>query len=343
MKRITVIIPFLNEEPVIEKMYERLKQLAEECPDYRFDFLFVNDGSEDQSLRIILKLRNYDQRVSIVDLSRNYGKEIAMLAGFDHAKGDAAVVIDSDLQQPPELIKEMIEWWEKGYEDVYAIRKERKGESFIKKWTSACYYRILQKASRTNIYANAGDFRLLDRKAVDALKMIREHERYTKGLYGWIGFKKKELYYDADERAGGTTKWRFSSLFNLAMNGITSYTTLPLKITTIIGGVVSLAAFIYMMIVLVQTLLLGADVSGYPSLMIGILFLGGLQLISLGIIGEYLGRVFNETKRRPLYFVDTYYDSESPETSKPIDQKQDRISIFSLIEEETQTRKEHRN
>lgn len=323
MKEITVIIPFLNEEPVLEKMYERLKQLADDCSEYRFEFLFVNDGSNDQSLAIVLELRKFDSRVSIVDLSRNYGKEIAMLAGFDHAKGDAVVVIDSDLQQPPELIKEMIDWWEKGYDDVYAIRKERKGENFLKKWASAYYYKLLQKASRTNVYPNAGDFRLLDRKAVDALKKIREHERYTKGLYSWIGFKKKEVYYDADERAGGTTKWVFSSLFNLAMNGLTSNTTLPLKITTIIGAFVSLAAFLYMMIVLVQTLLLGADVSGYPSLMIGILFLGGLQLISLGIIGEYLGRVFNETKRRPLYFIDTYYTSESSET--PIENEEGKF------------------
>ncbi|WP_086444172.1 glycosyltransferase family 2 protein [Candidatus Enterococcus lemimoniae] len=343
MKRITVIIPFLNEESVLEKLYERLILLADDCSTYRFDFLFVNDGSNDQSLAIVLGLRKKDDRVTLLDLSRNYGKEIAMLAGFDHAKGDAVVVIDSDLQQPPELIKEMIIWWEKGYEDVYAVRKERKGEHFFKKWTSACYYKILQKASKTNIYPNAGDFRLLDRKAVEALKTIREHERYTKGLYGWIGFKKKELYYDADERAGGTTKWRFSALFNLAMNGVTSYTTLPLKITTVIGGIVSFAAFIYMLIVLVQTLLLGADVSGYPSLMIGILFLGGLQLISLGIIGEYLGRVFNETKKRPLYFIDTYYDTQSSETSKLSEQKLEGNPIFSLIEENKRIRKEHRH
>ncbi|EOH98899.1 hypothetical protein UAY_02168 [Enterococcus moraviensis ATCC BAA-383] len=340
MKRITVIIPFLNEESVLEKMYERLTLLADSCCDYRFDFLFVNDGSTDQSLPIILGLKAFDDRISVVDLSRNYGKEIAMLAGFDHAQGDAAVVIDSDLQQPPELIKEMIVWWEKGYEDVYAVRKERKGERFLKKWTSAFYYRILQKASKTNIYPNAGDFRLLDRKAVEALKTIREQERYTKGLYSWIGFKKKELFYNADERAGGTTKWRFSSLFHLAMNGVTSYTTLPLKITTIIGGIVSIAAFLYMMIVLVQTLLLGADVSGYPSLMIGILFLGGLQLISLGIIGEYLGRVFNETKKRPLYFIDTYYESKSPLSKK---EKVEENPIISLLEEEKSIRKEQRN
>lgn len=311
MKRLTIVIPFFNEEMVLEQLYNRLERLTKQCSKYRFDFLFVNDGSQDQSVPIVLKLKEKDSRIALLDLSRNYGKETAMLAGIDYAKGDALVIIDADLQQPPEMIKEMINWWEQGYSDVYAVRKERRGESALKKISSSLYYRILQKASNINIYPHAGDFRLLDRKMINALKQLREQERYTKGLYGWVGFKKKELFYDADERAGGTTKWRATTLMNLAMNGITSYTTLPLRISAMIGVVVSFVAFIYMMIVLIQTLLLGASVSGYPSLMIGILFLGGLQLISLGIIGEYLGRVFNETKNRPLYFVNEYYQGNS--------------------------------
>ncbi|WP_086315252.1 polyisoprenyl-phosphate glycosyltransferase [Enterococcus sp. 7F3_DIV0205] len=311
MKKITIIVPFLNEEEVLGQLYQRLEQLSQTCSSYQFEYLFVNDGSEDQSVSIILALQEKDSRITLLDLSRNFGKEVAMLAGFDYAKGDAAVVIDADLQQPPELIQEMILWWEQGYSDVYAVRKNRKGETFLKKLLSSSYYKILQKTTRTTIYPHAGDFRLLDRKAINALKELREHERYTKGLYGWIGYRKKELFYDADERAGGATKWRLSSLANLAMNGITSYTTLPLRVSAMIGAVVSVVGFIYMMIVLVQTLLLGASVSGYPSLMIGILFLGGLQLISLGIIGEYLGRVFNETKKRPLYFVEEYYEGQT--------------------------------
>src|SRR5699024_6033428 len=229
--------------------------------------------------------------------------ETAMLAGFDHADGDAVIVIDADLQQPPETIAEMIYWWERGYEDVYAIRIKRDGEKQWKKWTSRLYYNLVQKITREKVYAAAGDFRLLDRKCVRALRELRENERYTKGMYGWIGFKKKEIEYTADERAAGETKWKAGDLFKLALDGITSYSTAPLKIWSYAGFFISFIAFLYLAYEIIKTLIHGTNVAGYPTLLASILFLGGIQLISLGVIGEYLGRVFIETKGRPPYFI----------------------------------------
>src|SRR5699024_5546060 len=202
--------------------------------NYDFEFLFVNDGSKDNTLKLVKEYRKQDVRVKYVDLSRNFGKEIGMLAGMDYANGDAVIIIDADLQHPPEKINEMIEWWEKGYDYVYTVRLNRE-ESFLKKMTSKLYYRLLQKMTEENVYPNSGDFRLLDRKCVDALISMRETERYTKGMYGWIGFKKKELTYVEEERVAGETKWQFKQLFKLAMDGINSYRTIPLRISTIIS------------------------------------------------------------------------------------------------------------
>lgn len=303
MKKITVLIPAYNEEDVIEKMYGKLTSVCEKLNTYQFEFLFINDGSQDRTLEMIKEYKLQDERVEYVDLSRNFGKEVAMLSGFDYATGDAVIIIDADLQQPPEVFEEMIHWWEEGYDDVYAIRKKQKGENWFKKWTSKKYFQIIQKIARENVYPQAGDFRLLDKKCVDALTSLREQERYTKGLYGWIGFKKKEIEYTAEPRAGGETKWRLSALINLALNGITSYSTIPLKVWSIIGVTISFVSFAYLLYELIRTLLFGTDVAGYPSLLAGVLLLGGIQLISLGVIGEYLGRVFIETKNRPVYFV----------------------------------------
>jgi glycosyltransferase involved in cell wall biosynthesis len=254
-----------------------------------------------------------DSRISYVDLSRNFGKEIAMIAGLDYAQGDAVVLMDADLQDPPELIPELIKYWEQGYDDVYAKRRSRDGESWLKKFTSAQFYRVLQKTTRIPIQKDTGDFRLLDRRAVDALRQLRETQRYTKGMFSWIGFNKKEILFDRDPRAAGETKWHYASLVNLAIEGITSFTVAPLRISAVVGTFVSLFAFIYMAFIIGRTLLFGNNVDGYASLMTVILFLGGLQLLSIGIIGEYLGRVFNETKRRPLYFVDEYNDEKEKE------------------------------
>lgn len=303
MKQIDLVIPVYNEEEVLPQFMERILETTRQIPNYDFNFLFINDGSSDGSLELIRSFHEKDSRVRYIDLSRNFGKETAMLAGFDHAGGDAIIVIDADLQQPPETIQEMIRWWEEGYEDVYAVRVRREGEKKWKEWTSNFYYYLVQKMTPEKVYPRAGDFRLLDKKCVEALRKLRESERYTKGMYGWIGFKKKEIEYVADERAAGETKWNIGDLFKLAVDGITSYSTVPLKVWSYAGIVISLLSFSYLTYEMIKTLLYGTNVAGYPTLLAAILFLGGIQLISLGVIGEYLGRVFIETKDRPPYFV----------------------------------------
>lgn len=302
MKLITIIIPCYNEEDVLPHLVQRLNEVTNSMTDYNFEFLFVNDGSVDGTLDLIKKYQSKDSRIKYVDLSRNFGKEIGMLAGMDYAKGDAVIMIDADLQHPPEKMIEMIEWWEKGYDDVYIVRLNRE-ESFLKKSLSKLYYKLLQKMTDEYIYPNSGDFRLLDRKCVDALISMRETERYTKGMYGWIGFKKKELTYQEKERAAGETKWQFKQLIKLAIDGITSYSTVPLRVSSIIGIIISLVAFVFLVIEIVKILISGPEVAGYGTLLVGILFMGGIQLISLGVIGEYLSRVFIETKERPPYLV----------------------------------------
>lgn len=310
MKTISILIPSYNEEAVLNQLYARLTKTASEASDYVFEFLFINDGSRDRTLDIIKELATKDTRVAYVNLSRNFGKEIAMIAGFDHAKGDAVIVIDADLQDPPELIPQMITYWEDGFDDVYAKRKSRAGESWLKKKTSKWFYSILQKSTNIPIQRDTGDFRLLSRRAVDALKEFRESERYTKGMFSWIGYKKKEILYDRDPRAAGETKWSFIKLLNLAIDGITSFTIAPLRISSFLGIVVSICAFIYIVYLVIRTIFFGSDLAGYPSMMAVILFIGGVQLLSLGIIGEYIGRIFIETKNRPLYFVEEYHHAK---------------------------------
>ncbi|WP_223065901.1 glycosyltransferase family 2 protein [Paenibacillus caui] len=308
MKKITILIPAYNEEEVLFSLYERLQSVIDRLPQFQFELLFVNDGSKDNTLGIIKYLRHSDSRISYVDLSRNFGKEIAMMAGFDHALGDAVIIIDADLQDPPELIPEMIRYWQEGYDDVYAKRRTRSGETWFKKWTATTFYKILQKLSSIPIQPNTGDFRLLDRRFVDALKQLRETQRYTKGIFSWIGFNKKEILFDREPRAAGKSKWNYIKLIDLAIEGITSFTTKPLRISALFGVATSLSAFFFLVWIILKTLIYGENVAGYPSLMSVILFLGGIQLISMGVIGEYLGRIFNETKKRPLYFVNEYND-----------------------------------
>jgi glycosyltransferase involved in cell wall biosynthesis len=315
-KKISILIPAYNEQEVLSHLYERLNKLAGETSDYSFEFLFVNDGSRDRTLEIIKSYAAKDPRVAYVNLSRNFGKETAMIAGLDHVTGDATVIIDADLQDPPELIPKMIAYWEEGYDDVYARGNSRQGETWLKKATSTAFYKVLQKSTRIPIQQDTGDFRLLDRRCVEALKQIRESQRYTKGMFSWIGYKKKEITYDRDPRVAGESKWNYLQLINLAIEGIVSFTTSPLRLSTYVGLLVSLLAFLYVLYLVVRTLLYGTDLAGYPSMMAVILFLGGVQLLSLGIIGEYIGRIFNETKGRPLYFVEEYYASEKAAHSK---------------------------
>ena len=312
-KLVTILIPAYNEQEALPILYKRLVKLMDSLPQYNFELLFVNDGSRDKTLEILKEMRKSDSRVCYVNLSRNYGKEVAMIAGFDYVNGDCMINIDADLQDPPELIPEMLKYWEEGYDDVYAKRKSRKGESILKKLTSWGYYRVLQSMTNIQIQTDTGDFRLLDRRCVEAIRQMRESQRYTKGLYSWIGYKKKEILYDRDARVAGKTKWNYRQLANLSIDGITSFTTSPLRWAAIIGMLVSLCGFIYMIIIIAKTLISGIDVPGYASMMVVILFLGGLQLIFLGIIGEYLGRAFYESKGRPLYFIDCY--NENRETN----------------------------
>ena len=306
MKKVSILIPAYNEEEVLYTLYDRLENVINKLNNYEFEVLLINDGSKDNTLNILRELRKRDKRMCYINLSRNYGKETAMIAGLDYVTGDCCIILDADLQDPPELIEEMLKYWEQGYDDVYAKRKSRAGESFMKKFTSSLFYKMLQKSTRIPIQKNTGDFRLLDRRCVDALRKFRESERYTKGMFSWIGFNKKEILFDRDPRVAGSTKWNYWKLIDLAIEGITSFTTKPLRISSFLGVIISFCAFVYIVIIIARNLIMGEAVKGYPSLMAVILFLGGVQLLSLGIIGEYIGRVFNETKRRPLYFVEEY-------------------------------------
>lgn len=302
MKMITIMIPAYNEEESIPLLLKTLKEKLQDLRQYQFEILFINDGSTDQTLEVIKDEASLDKRIQYVDLSRNFGKETAMLAGFDYAKGDAVVIMDADLQHPPEMIFDMIHYWEEGFDDVYTVRLN-KNDSAIRKFFSSLYYKILQNVSDEEVYPSAGDFRLLDRKCVEALKQMRESERYTKGMYGWIGFKKKRLEYEEQDRVAGETKWSYRHLFNLAINGILSYSTVPLRLSTYLGLIMSFLAFIYLVYEVSKTLIHGSAVSGYPTIIASVLLLGGIQLISTGIIGEYLSKVFIETKDRPVYLV----------------------------------------
>lgn len=306
MKIITILVPCYNEENNINLLYNRLKNLIKSLPCYEFQILLINDGSKDKTLDRMQELHESDQRVSYLSLSRNFGKENAMLAGLDYASGDAVILMDADLQDPPELIPQMIAEWEKGYDDVYARRRSRAGETWLKKTTAHLYYRLLRKFADIDIPVDVGDFRLLDRQAVDALCTLRERQRYTKGLFSWIGYNKKELLFDRDPRAAGNSKMNFLKLFGLAVDGITSFSVAPLRLASVLGLVISTVAFLYLLFVIIKTLLFGDPVAGYPSMISIILFMGGIQLIVLGIIGEYVGRIFYEAKGRPDYLVSEY-------------------------------------
>lgn len=305
-KKVSILLPAYNEEASFGLLEQCMSQVICDNPDYDWEFLLVNDGSSDNTLQLMEKLYQQDSaHYSFLDLSRNYRKEIAMMAGFDYVTGDAVIIMDSDMQHPISVIPEMLSWWEQGYDDVYAQRRTSK-ESFLKRKTSQWYYKILQKLTRIPIQKDTGDFRLLDRTCINALRQMRESERNTKGMYSWIGFHKKGIWYEQLERTTGETKWNAWSLLNLAINGIMSYTIAPLRVASLMGICVSFFAFAYLIYIIFKTILFGEDVQGYPTLMVTLLLLGGMILLSLGIIGEYLGKIFNETKGRPVYFINSY-------------------------------------
>ena len=306
MKKVTIIVPAYNEEESLPFLYERLEKLMNENTNYEFEILFVNDGSKDKTIDLIKEYRKKDKRINYVDFARNFGKEIAMIAGLDYATGDCVIFIDADLQDPPELIPEMIKYWEEGYDDVYAQRRSRKGETWLKKFTSKMYYRVLQSLTKVPIQKDTGDFRLLDKRCVNALRKMRETGRNSKSMFSWIGYKKKAIFYDRDPRVAGSTKWNYAKLINLAIDGITSFTTSPLRISTYIAIPTFLVLLVYFIYVIVKCIRLHVAIQAFQAIILLILFFAGIQILLFGIVGEYLGRIFNESKHRPLYLVNEY-------------------------------------
>lgn len=299
---LSIVVPMFNEAENIGPFYERLKKVLDNNGE-SYEIICVNDGSTDATLENLLKLREKDPNIKVVDLSRNFGKEIALTAGLDFSSGMAVIPIDADLQDPPELIPQLVAKWKEGYEVVYAVRKSRLGESLFKKLTAHLFYRLAEKIMDINIPRDTGDFRLMDRSSVDALKNMRERNRFMKGLFAWVGFKQFAIYYERDPRHKGKTKWNFFKLLNFAIEGITSFSYVPLRLATYIGLVIALMSFFYAAYIMISTLIYGNPVPGYPSLITIILFLGGVQLICIGILGEYMGRIYNEVKQRPVYVI----------------------------------------
>lgn len=306
MKKVTIIIPAYNEEASLPFLYERIEKLINSIDNYEFEILFVNDGSKDKTIELIKEYREKDSRISYVDFARNFGKETAMIAGLDYATGDCVIFMDADLQDPPELIPEMLKYWEEGYDDVYAQRRSRKGETWLKKFTSKMYYRVLQALTNVEIQKDTGDFRLLDKRCVNALRKMRESQRCSKSMFSWIGYKKKAIVYDRDPRIAGKTKWNYGKLINLAIDGITSFTTSPLRISTYIAIPTFVALFVYFIYVIAKCCVEHVAIQAFQAIILLVLFFSGVQILLFGIVGEYLGRIFNETKNRPLYLVNEY-------------------------------------
>ena len=301
-KILSIVSPVYNEAENLGEFYSRVINATDNL-NLEIEIIYINDGSQDSTIDIITKQRQIDNRITIIDLSRNFGKEIALTAGLDYSSGDAAIVIDTDLQDPPELISKLVEKWREGYDVVNAKRIKRKGESLLKKVMSYIYYRLLFYLSDINVPKDTGDFRLLNKNALDALLKLREKHRYMKGLFVWVGFKQKEIEYEREARFKGKTKWGFFSLFNLAFDGLTSFSIMPLRLASTIGFLSAFIGFFYGAVIVFKTLFFHEPVAGFTSLVVLITFFGGIQLLSIGIIGEYIGRIFNETKNRPLYVV----------------------------------------
>jgi glycosyltransferase involved in cell wall biosynthesis len=310
MTQLTIVVPCYNEQEVLPEFHRRLAAVLDRV-DADAEVIYVNDGSRDQTIEVMRSLASRDERVTILDLSRNFGKEIALTAGLDHAQADAVVVIDADLQDPPELIPELIRCWREGFDVVYAKRASRAGETWIKKVSSHGFYRIIQRLSRVHIPEDTGDFRLMSRRATQALAKLREQHRFMKGLFGWIGYPQTPVLYRRDPRFAGKSKWDYWRLWNFALEGITSFSTAPLKIATYTGISVAAFAFLFGLFIIYRTVAYGDPVRGYPSLMVTVLFIGGVQLVAIGVLGEYVGRIFDETKGRPLYLLNSFNRSPS--------------------------------
>ncbi|TDR40438.1 glycosyltransferase involved in cell wall biosynthesis [Tahibacter aquaticus] len=312
MQTLAVVVPAYNESEGLREFQRRLG-LVFDGLDLRCSVLYIDDGSRDDTWQVMESLRAADARVATLKLSRNFGKETALTAGLDHADADAVVVIDADLQDQPELIPEFVARWREGFDVVYGTRSNRAGETAVKKLTSAAFYRVMEKMTDLPLPRDTGDFRLMSRRVVDALRGLRERQRFMKGLFTFVGFRQTAIVYDRDARFAGDSKWNYWKLWNFALEGITSFSTFPLRLATYVGFVAALIAFVFGLTVFVKALFYGDPVRGYPSLMVVVLFLGGAQLMALGMIGEYLGRIYMESKQRPLYFVDRINPPSGPD------------------------------
>ena len=311
MQSLTVVVPAYNESEGLREFHRRLVAVFDTL-DLACTALYVDDGSRDDTFEVMQSLRAADARVGTLKLSRNFGKELAMTAGLDHCDADAVVMIDADLQDPPEVIADFVAKWREGYDVVYGTRSSRAGETALKKMTSSAFYRVMERLSDKPIPRDTGDFRLMSRRVVDALKQVRERQRFMKGLFTWVGYRQFSLVYDRDPRFAGDTKWNYWRLWNFALEGITSFSSAPLKLATYIGFLSAAVAFLFGVWVFAKAMLFGDAVKGYPSIMVVVLFLGGMQLMALGVIGEYLGRTYVESKQRPLYLIDRYEPGSAP-------------------------------
>lgn len=310
-EKICLIVPCYNEQEVIDACHSRIIGAIASLTGYTFEIIYINDGSSDRTLECLEALSAKDPRVTVINLSRNFGKEAAMTAGLDHADGDAVIILDADLQDPPELIAEMISVWKDQNADVvYGQRVSRQGETWLKKFTAFSFYRVINWISRVKIPRNTGDFRLMSRRTVTSLRQLHEHHRFMKGLFSWVGYKQVPMTYHRHPRLAGRTKWDYLKLWNFSLEGITGFSTTPLKMASLLGLFIAIFSAVFGAIIILKTMTEGRDIPGYASLMVMVTFMGGIQLLSIGLLGEYVGRIFNETKRRPLYLVDKIVRTE---------------------------------
>ncbi len=317
-KKLSIVVPVFNEIEVLDTFYVRVKKMVETLNSLSYEIVFVDDGSEDGSYQKLMDLADMDDNIKIIKFSRNFGHQVAITAGIDNANGDAVVVIDADLQDPPEVITRFIEKWEEGYDVVYGTRNSRKGESKMKRLTAALFYRLLKTIIKIDIPVDVGDFRLMSKRAVIYFRELRERDRFVRGLVSWIGFKQIGVTYEREERCAGETKYPYTKMIQFALDGITSFSSLPLKLATWLGYFTSFLAFLYLGSVFIQKAL-GYTVHGWATIMVGMLFIGGIQLICLGIVGEYIGRISNEIKQRPLYIIEEIRDVENNKNENPAD------------------------
>jgi glycosyltransferase involved in cell wall biosynthesis len=308
--RVSIVVAMFNEEPAIAAFFREIDAVAVRI-SFEVEYVCVNDGSRDGTLNVLLARQAQDRRIRIVDLARNFGKEAAMTAGLANARGDAVIVIDADLQDPPELIEQFVAKWQEGFEVVYGIRASRAADSFVKRATAGAFYKLFNRITSVPIPPDAGDFRLLDRKVVDALLLFPERNRFMKGLFAWVGFRQTGVEFVRRPRVQGTTTWNYWKLVDFAIDGVTGFSTVPLRIWSFVGALVSLVGFAYAIFLVVRTLIYGIDVPGYASIMVTVLFIGGVQLLCLGMLGEYMGRLYMEVKGRPIYIVSRIYEDEA--------------------------------